>query len=323
MIEKVKKNIFIALAFSMIIYLLLSFYADFDEVKNAIMMFNWSYLILLFILSYLTFFIRYIKWEYCLKVLNIKISRSDSYQIFMSSLIMSITPGKVGELIKSYMIKQTNNIPVSYSAPIVLIERITEFLSLLLIGLIGLYFYEEWKYLVIVMIIILIAVIIFLSNEKIAGWNLTYLSKLKLINRHIKNVTTALSNSRKLLAIKPLLITLIISFISWISEGLIFYLILSSFDIDISILWSFFIYAFSIIVGSISMIPGGLGITEGSMTYLLVESGVAKNFAVAATLLFRIATLWFALLLGSYSLLLYQKKIGKSNFDYLNSNNTE
>ena len=64
------------------------------------------------------------------------------------------------------------------------------------------------------------------------------------------------------------------------------------------------------------MIPGGLGVTEGSLTYLLIESGATKNIAVAAALIFRITTLWFAVLIGIVSLSLYQKR-----FDQVKINN--
>ena len=110
--------------------------------------------------------------------------------------------------------------------------------------------------------------------------------------------------------------------ISWIFEGFGFYLILIKFGIDISLGWSFFIYAFSIIIGSIAMIPGGLGVTEGSLTLLLIESGATKNIAVAATFIFRIATLWFAVIIGVFSLVLYQKKTGKLNFEQIPNDKT-
>ena len=120
----------------------------------------------------------------------------------------------------------------------------------------------------------------------------------------------------------PFTSMILLSLISWVFEGFGFYLILSTFEIQISLGWSFFIYAFSIIVGSVAMIPGGLGVTEGSLTFLLIESGAAKNIAVATTLIFRLATLWFAILVGVLSLVIYQKKTGKWNFKQIPNDDT-
>jgi uncharacterized membrane protein YbhN (UPF0104 family) len=63
------------------------------------------------------------------------------------------------------------------------------------------------------------------------------------------------------------------------------------------------------------MLPAGLGVTEGSLTFLLVSGGVASSVAVASTFIIRTVTLWFALLVGIISLYFYQKEFGKINFE--------
>jgi uncharacterized protein (TIRG00374 family) len=52
----------------------------------------------------------------------------------------------------------------------------------------------------------------------------------------------------------------------------------------------------------VSMLPGGLGVAEGSLTGLLVALGTALPEAAAATLLIRAATLWLAVALGAATL---------------------
>jgi len=73
------------------------------------------------------------------------------------------------------------------------------------------------------------------------------------------------------------------------------------------------IYAGTTIAGALSFLPGGLGVTEGAMTLALV-SGAAhfdRASAVAATLLTRLATLWFAVALGIAFLALARRRIAK------------
>ncbi len=315
MLAKVKKNIFIAIAFSAIIYLVLSLYANLNSVLKAVEQFDWIYLIVIFSLSFLTFLTRFLKWDYYLSLLEIKIKKSDSFLIYMSSLIMSVTPGKIGDLIKSYMLKESDNIPVSQTAPIVLAERITEFLSLLLIAIVGIYFYEKGILLVIILTVLLLAFALLLSNKKSSDWILLKLSNFKFIKKHINNFSVVLANSHKMLQPLPFIKMTLLSLVSWFFEGFAFYLILAKFSVPISLEWSFFVYALSIIIGSVSMIPGGIGITEGSLTFLLIESGVTKNIAVLATFIFRVASLWFAIAIGILSLFKYQKKIGKVEFN--------
>jgi glycosyltransferase 2 family protein len=69
---------------------------------------------------------------------------------------------------------------------------------------------------------------------------------------------------------------------------------------------STFFYATSTLVGAIVPVPGGLGITEGLLQEQMVRiGGVDVGVATAAMILVRLATLWFAVLVGfvAYALL--------------------
>ena len=79
------------------------------------------------------------------------------------------------------------------------------------------------------------------------------------------------------------------------------------FEINVSIVWSFFTYLFSIFIGSISILPAGLGITDGSITILLSNIGISREVSVSTALIIRIATLWFSLIIGSISMMKFNK----------------
>jgi len=57
------------------------------------------------------------------------------------------------------------------------------------------------------------------------------------------------------------------------------------------------------------MLPGGLGVTDASMPLLLVRlsNSISENVAIAATMITRVATLWFAVIVGVVSILIYQR----------------
>jgi uncharacterized protein (TIRG00374 family) len=73
-----------------------------------------------------------------------------------------------------------------------------------------------------------------------------------------------------------------------------------------------FIYGFSTIAGSIAMLPGGLGVTEASLTGLMILMKIPKDVSVAATFIIRVATLWFAVLIGIVAVYFYQKHSHKT-----------
>ena len=73
-------------------------------------------------------------------------------------------------------------------------------------------------------------------------------------------------------------------------------------DAHVSLLRALSIYVAATLVGAISASPGGLVGTEGSMVALLQQIGIVSGVASAGTLLVRLATLWFAVLVGLVAL---------------------
>ena len=240
-------------------------------------------------------------------------SKIDSLSVFMSGLVMSVTPGKMGELLKAYLVKQLTGTSISKTAPIIFVERITDFVSLMLIALAGAYYYNYGRTIVIVVALLFFILIVFLGNRKIALPVLKLMEKNAFLNKHLLKIHNAYESSYLMLRPLPLLKMTVVSLFSWFFECLGYYLILRNFPINIHnlLLWSAFSYCFATIVGAISMLPGGLGVTEGSLTFMLVEKGVSNQYAVASTFIIRAVTLWFAVLVGVISVSFYQKRFGK------------
>lgn len=288
----------------------MSLYADMDAVFNSFENFGLALIPILLLLSFLNYLTRFFKWHYYLFILGVKISYKDSLLIFMSGLIMSVTPGKFGEVMKSFMVKQITDEPISKTAPVMLVERITDFLSLLFIALIGSYVFGIGEGVVVGTSIFFIFLIIFLSNTKYAYFFFNILSRFKAVNKIIPKIKEAYQSSYIMLKPKPLFLMFLLSLFSWFFECFGFYLILTKFNVQITVLWASFVYAFSTILGSITMLPGGLGVTDGSLTFLLIDNSIDKDIAVASTFIIRIVTLWFAVFVGIVSVLIYQKKYG-------------
>jgi uncharacterized protein (TIRG00374 family) len=157
--------------------------------------------------------------------------------------------------------------------------------------------------------------LLLISNKYLFNKLLSIFSNIGFVARHTIKIKTAYESSSKLLSLLPLAYMTALSIVSWGFECFGYYLILTNFEISIDVFWSFFSYSFATIVGALSMMPGGLGVTEGSLTLMLVQKGLSEHSAFTATFIIRVVTLWFAVLVGAISLLLYQKRFGKIIFE--------
>lgn len=325
MFNKYKKKILISIAIGAIVYLAFSIYADFDKLLNSFVNFNWLWLPVILSLSFMNYIFRFLKWHYYVKILEISLTLKSSFLIFLSAFTMSVTPGKMGEVLKSYLLKEENGTPISKSAPIVLAERLTDFISIVLLCLLGSIVFNYGQSLIIIIGIVFVITIILLSMRNFSLKIIGFLEKFKFLYKHIQKIHTAYNSVYSMLRPKPLLIATFISLISWFFECLGFYLVINIFakplNLEVSILSATFIYAFSTLIGAVAMLPGGVGMTEASLTGLLMFSKIPKDISVASTIMIRLATLWFAVFVGIIAILIFQKinnkKIENINFENL------
>lgn len=311
MINKIKKKLFIVLGVAVLIYLVLSIFTDINFLLKTIESFNWKFLPLLLLLSYLNYTSRFFKWHYYVKKLKIEIPIKLSFSIFMSGLAMSLTPGKMGEVLKSYMLKNNTGMPISKTAPIVFVERVTDFLSLVLLALVGAVTYNYGIGATLTVGAVFITLVLVLSNKRASLKIIDLFGKIKFVNKQLNKLHEAYESSYNLLKLEPLVLMVLFSLVAWMFECLGFYFTLYNFNESVSLLFPIFVYSFSTIIGSVTMLPGGLGVTEGSLTLMLAKNGFSNEAALASTFIIRTVTLWFALLVGIVHLFGYQKKYGE------------
>ncbi len=304
---KYKKYIIPTIIFAAAFYIALSFYGNIDRLGEIFENFNWAVLPLLLIISLLNFFFRFIKWHFYLKGISSDVSGFESYLIFNSAMSLSFTPGKVGDFIKTYFLKETKNLEVSKTAAIVFAERVTDMVSLLLITIFGAYSYGYGLNVILVLSTLFFVLILLLSFRGIGDFLADKLAGIKLLGKIIEPFRIAYITSGELLHPVKLILMTALTVIAWGIECLGFYIILFNFNVQVSYYNVLFIYSFSILVGSVSMSPAGLGFTEGSLTYLLMNNNVKKDIAVASVILIRVVTLWFSVLVGLISLFFYKK----------------
>lgn len=315
MLKKLRQKVLLSVVIAGVLYLVFTIYADFTNVVTAFGKFNLLVLPILLLLSFLNYFTRFLKWDYYLSIVKVKMKKIDSFSTFMSGLVMSVTPAKLGEVLKSVLVKEITGEPISKTAPIILAERITDFLSLSLIAIVGAFVFNYGGNLTIIVATFFILIIFIISNRKIAQPIINFSERVPIIKKYIHTIHSAYESSYQLLKLRPLVLMTLLSLVSWGFECWGYYIILLNFGVDFGVLWASFSYSFSTIVGAISMLPGGLGLTEGSMTFLLVQKKVPLDISVATTFIIRVVTLWFAVFVGIVALTSYQKRFGKIKID--------
>ncbi len=290
---------------------------DIDGVGKALRAFNWWLAPLVLALTLWNYAWRFVKWRRYLAALQVPSSGIvlDAL-VYLSGYAMTVTPGKVGELIRTVYIRRLTGAPVNRVSAAVAAERITDGAAMLILAMIGLLEFNYGRPFVALAVIAFAVVVYVLQRPQLLERLLDRFSQSRIVQRVHGHARAFLAATGVLMTPRLLMQATAIGVISWAGECVAFFLILYGLGVDATwtlLLSATFILAVSSIAGGASLLPGGLGVTDASVAGMLVllvdDPSMNRAIAAAATLLIRFATLWLAVLIGAVSLAIVQRRV--------------
>lgn len=298
------------------VFIGLSFFGDFNKTGTALLSYKWHLFPIALFLSSLNFFFRFWRWQLLLQKLEVKISLRDSGLIFLSGLAMALTPLRSGELVKSAMLKKQGE-SISKTIPLVFVERLGDACAMLFLMSWGVMAFAYGKVLFFICIAVICLVVFFLNSR---------LPSLILKNRffqrqawssHRIKIGNTLASSQTLLSPWFFFAVFILSICAWTASLMDACFIFWTLGINFSwqtFLTLAFICNFSGAVGFITALPGGLGVSEATVTgLLLLFLQLPKNLAAAGVLILRLSTLWFGAVLGIIAISFFYRQKNHAN----------
>ena len=296
--RKLQNRLIASVLFGLLVYIALAIFGDVKSVAASLKEFDWIALPAIFLLALLNYALRFLRWAYYLRVLSIRLPLNESVTIFMSGLAMSISPGKMGEIVKSYFLKQTTGTPIRRSVSIVFAERFTDFAAIVILAAVGAFSFQYGQKVIWAAATVTLVTLLVVMIRPLAVRAINLVSRLPRLRRIGGKLHDVYENAYTLLGSRHLLVALALGIASWFCECVGYLITAKALGFDMSLWTATFIYAFSTLFGAITLLPGGLGTTEGSLTGLAIVEGMPRDAAAAATIVIRVATLWFAVALG-------------------------
>lgn len=308
------RKLLFAMFFAVLVYGAFVIWTGADELATAASKLDPRAFIIALLLSSANYVLRFGKWEYYLKLLGLSgIPKFNSFLIFLSGFVLTVTPGKVGEVFKSAVLEQTYRVDLAKTAPIVIAERLTDVIGvvgLVLIGSAGFQGGLTWALFgagaaalgVVLISFSAPALALFAWLEARGGRAAAATPRLRLAYASLQTV-----GNYRVLAFPAAL-----SLIGWGLEGYALQILLQGLGEDSPLTLSLFFYATATLAGALVPTPGGLGVAETLMQSQLVAlGGVAEGTATLAMLLIRFATLWWAVVVGFFALFLLKLRFPK------------
>jgi len=300
---KLDNRIYVVIIATISLYFIFLVISDLGEVYAQLNKMDTNYLPIILLLIPLCWIVLFTRWNLLLKNSNIHVPVKDNLKIYMSGFALSITPGKVGELIKSQLLKNKFGIPREKTAPIVLVEQLYNIIGIVGVSILGIWYFEFGTQIILIAASLLGITLILISSKRLFEKFLTLLSRIKFLSQYTSTFSNSYDVLRKSTRGWIVVYASALSIAFWLIESVIAYFVLLSFGINhIEFLSVITTYTSSIILGVASFLPLGIGVVEGSLAGFFTLQGVDVSIALTLVIFIRIFTRWITVSAGFVSL---------------------
>jgi HAD superfamily hydrolase (TIGR01490 family) len=254
-------------------------------------------LLLLVLAGYL---VRFGRWHWYLRHLGETVPWQDNLKAFLASFALTATPGKAGESVKAYFLKRSSNVDPARSLAGLFAERFTDVFSVVLVICVGLFSLPQGRWIVLGIGSVQIAGIALLQRPRwVRRGVLLPLARWPKARQWVRPVDNMLTDTSALLRPRVLLGGILLGGLPWIGEGIAMYVLFDALGAEaIALHEAILIHAAATLFGAVTFLPGGLGGHEAASVSLSLLYGATQAQAVVATVLIRLLTLWFAVIIG-------------------------
>jgi uncharacterized protein (TIRG00374 family) len=277
--------------------------SDIRTVYDKITSFKIEFLLIIIPLVTTGWFVLFARWHLLLKNSKILIPKKDSLLIFFSGFALTIIPGKVGELIKSQLLKTKFEVPRSKTVPIVMLEQMYTLIGLVIISFFGIWFFELGAYIIGFFTALLIFAFILISSKKVFNKLIAIFEKRKFTSRFAEPLSSSYDIIKKSTKGSITFYASALTTVFWLIEAVVVYFVLLAFGVEnMEFLMVIPTYATSLMLGFLSFLPMGLGVVEGSLASFFSLQGIEVSLSLTIVIIIRIFTRWYGVAVGFVAL---------------------
>ncbi len=280
-------------------YLVAAVGTDATKLKAALAQLSWLGCTLVLALSVANYVLRFLRWQYYIGCLGHRLSIGRHLLVYLSGFALTVSPGKGGEAVRSLYMRD-HGVAYSESIAALFVERLLDFLAMVLLSALIVAGARGYALFLLAALVCLLAALVVMGREFLPKWMQSLSAKhVGRLARALSALANLLRSSHRLLQPGALFVGLALALVAWGAEGVGFCLLSQGLQLDVTAASATGIYAISSLAGAAAFfMPGGIGGMEVVMTSMLVAGGAPLSTAVIATLLCRLATLWFAVIIG-------------------------
>lgn len=306
------------IAVSILLLGCLIYFSGIDKILNVIGNFNIFYFLLSIGVLAISLLIRVYRWKYLLNKANINVGFVSLIPVYAGGMLASsLTPGKIGDPLRSVLLKKVHDFNIENSLPSIFFERIFDIITIFLISCFSILFLTSLGSFSIFIILALIiygvvfgtGIFVIISERRTVSFFklfhriFSFLKFIKKIEYKVEDFSRNLSNSFSVYKNwRICVITFLISFIEWTLEGVFLWSVLNSFGSSMNMFHLILVVPLISLISVLTFLPGGLGSSEAISAVIITSiSNLTLAEITVAAIFSRILFYIFYGIIGSFS----------------------
>lgn len=282
---------------------------DFNQLWQTLRSAKWVWVLLGLVFYFMGVWVRTWRWQVLLNPLK----RIPQWRLFPVVCIgymgNNVYPARAGEVLRSILLKQTDNVPISGSLATIVVERLFDGITILALVLLN--FRQlvqiapdaEWMQriqtgsvfvgAIFAVILLVFLALLFLpkQTQAVSTWLINRLLPLKLRPKVSGILDKFIDGLRVLRSPGQTALVLALSMLVWIFEGGLYWSVMKALELDLSFMSLLLIEGVVNLVLLIPAAPGGLGTFDAAAKFMLSLFGTPPEQALGYALILRVA-LW-------------------------------
>jgi len=277
--------------------------SDINTIYDKISYFKIEYIPIILPLVSSGWFVLFFRWHLLLQNAKISIPVKDSFLILASGFAVTIIPGKVGELVKSQLLKTKFGIARSKTIPIVILEQFYSAVGIVALSFFGIWYFELGAYVLGFFTAALAFAVILLLSRKTFNKIVLLLEKKRFTSKFVEPLSSSYDGIKNGIKGPIVLYASSLSMLFWVIEAVTIYFILLAFGVEvIEFLTIVSTYTTSIMLGILSFLPLGLGVVEGTLASFFTMQGIEVSLSLTIVVVIRLFTRWYGVSFGFIAL---------------------
>jgi glycosyltransferase 2 family protein len=291
-----------------------------DAVPGLILEANPLLLLAAFVVFYLGFPLRGLRWALLIRGTGYPLRLRDATEIiFISWLVNCLVPAKLGDLYRAYLLKINSTVSLSRTFGTVFIERVLDLFAIVVFGLASGFWSFRGRLPDQVQVVFLIGVIVVIVLAagllSMRNFGRRLILALPLPHKIIEFYDRFEEGVFSAVGMRALPRLILLTGLIWTTEAMRLFLVVEALgfpDVHLGISGAFFVALTGSLLTAVPFTPAGIGVVEAGVVFVLTTVyGIPPTEAIAITLVDRVISVLSIIVFGSIAYSVSGKRRGE------------